>query len=223
MPLERIGNPITRFFAIGQFFTNLTQDMLGGQVPNGFHNGEGDIEHFGLDAKLEVKGSSSTNPPKIYQYQLDQYLGGTGFPLAHCWYLIFVYSNNRFCRISKVTPTISSLYRELARRTQALYILDARVVAAIATLNGVVLDRRFNQEQPMVRITYEFLRALEADPDDMVRKLRLKPKAFAIRQAPLETVFRHRVMRFRFLAIVPRLSQKKLNQLLAPRLGASVA
>jgi len=57
----------------------------------------------------------------------------------------------------------------------------------------------------------------------MVRKLQLKPKAFIAKQLSVETVFCRQTMRFRVLAIVPRLSEKKLNQLLAPSVGASVA
>lgn len=116
-----------RLYHIGNFFTDLAQEILGGEKTAGSTD-SGDINNWDLDTQIEVKGCSNRNSPKIYSEQLSAEIQQLGFPLSCLWYVIFFYRNqgprpNRDKSLIKKIKTAKAFDVFLCKNTMDAFVI----------------------------------------------------------------------------------------------------
>lgn len=129
---RQIGSPQHRNMAVGHFFLHLGHRLLGGKIKP-FTYEYGDIENPDLGLIIEVKGCNNQHQFCIYSDQIERFLTNL-FPFNYCIFSLFSYRNqfeDKSLRISRAAGTERSLYKVLAARTTALYLLDAEIITAI--------------------------------------------------------------------------------------------
>jgi hypothetical protein len=77
-----------RLYHIGDFFTDLAREILGGEKTAGSQD-SGDIDNWELDTQIEVKGRGNKKSLDIYLKQLNSEIAQLGFPFTNLWYTIF--------------------------------------------------------------------------------------------------------------------------------------
>lgn len=223
-------NPYSRIIHIGAYFHDLTRKkLLGGD--DEYPKCGGDIGNAQLDALLEIKAAGNHQPFAIFkrQHASHQAMAENGFPYRHCHYLLFGYKTRwkdpndsgaeiRESRqmISRVTPTVGSLNRYLAEKTDRCWILDGAVLARISEITKEQHLFRDNERRPIIRANRSTLYRFD-QPSNGDGWPHWEEEGFVVQHRYLECTFRWRRIRFLATFVLPARQFRAIARLLRER------
>ncbi len=202
-----------RLFHIGDFFTDLAREILGGEKTAGSHD-SGDIDNWDLDVQIEVKARGNKNVLNIYSRQLDSQAELIGFPFGQLWYAIFFYRNHwrdKKRSMAKETPTRKSLDLFLNKNILCGYVVDSRVLLAIRDSGGVKSAERTGESVDAIRVNKKTLQGFVGKPKSIFKKYKLR--GFGVLKLKIRMQFRGSMAEFDLVLILPNKQLEKIFQL----------
>lgn len=191
-----------RLRLVGDYFTVLTQRLLGGKITG--NNEVGDIEHHPLETIIEVKGCASPGFFRVFLIQMENLKAISGtFPFNYCLYALWYYCSwqrkkvtRRYRKkwqreLSRKSRKEKDLDRFLAQKTHIVYLVDLAVIEALArNHNGLKSSLRCGQSHHIVRLNKKTVEPLFDETAIVLEQLQLSPDLFAVAQLQISRRFR---------------------------------
>lgn len=236
LPFAEELNHNERLDLIGKYFVDVTRRLIGGKKPKN-HMVIGDIHHDGLDALLEAKAVGSPSDLRIFTNQLERLMdSANGFPgYSHCHYALWFYKNwkgvrygekngvarktHYFRPLGRETPTETDLNRFLARETVSMWLVDGRILQALAEREeSTKVSVQWHKPSMIVRANRKSLQTIVDDPVKRLASLKLDPNEFLIRHMKVAIRFRRNLMRFEITLILPKKQARNVTKLIRERI-----
>ncbi len=219
---------------VAEFYTELTQRLLGGIINLDHINVPCDIVHAEMDVSVEVKAAGTPESPFIFTEQLESHLDAAEiFPNpTTCLYALWRYRNavgiregrkngharpaTNVRRLAKRATTDEKLEGFLASETMTLVIIDARILRLMSLRDeGTVNRLRWNKPADIVaggitalrnlaNDTARCLAAINEEIRDYAEELVLDPASFASIETECRLTFRGRQMAFPAMIVVEK-------------------
>ncbi len=227
--------------SVAEFYTALTQRLLGGTINLDHINVPCDIVHERIDASIEVKAAGTPESPFIFTEQLENHLDATeAFPNPEtCLYALYRYRNTigvregrrngharpvtSVRRLAKRATSDTKLEDFLASETMTLFIVDARILRVMSLQDGGTVNRlRWNKPADIVAGGVTALRNLAANIEpclatmnegirDYAEELMLDPALFASIETECRLTFRKRPIAFPATIIAEKTMLERLK------------
>lgn len=183
---------------VGRFYMHLAQHIVGGHITKG-DSSLADIIDWNGCIGYEVKASDDNHRIRIRWCQLESHASdrNAGFPLSSYMYCICSYGNREKKRAGGARKSLLGMCRDgaaaracLAENSRTLYVLDLRIIEAIARHLGVQ-KRLFpcDSETEGVAINHSFMRRFQTHPEEMLSLLGLKKDEWRHQSVPIQTSF----------------------------------
>jgi hypothetical protein len=192
--LSRTGTTNTTH-QVAEFYHHVVSSITRGQVATNGHQELGDVYNDKLALGVEVKSSDNRHSWRISISQLNKHARSIPFPLSSYLYAICSYRSNGWFKRGEKKPrgvkatTYSMMARLtsknerhefLAKRTDELYLLDIKIIHALARRHGTITGAFAGKPEKALKLNRDILRQLHKSSDLFFFSINLNPHQFVI-------------------------------------------